>query len=102
MFSIPDPAPLWPPGTAPIPAESSAGSERPMPAPTRALRQTTPLTGAVRARCPRAMSPAAVTRAPATASQRGPMRSASQPAGGVRIMTATGSVAIASPALSSL
>ena len=83
VFSMPEPAPLWPPGTALIPAASSAGSERPMPAPTRALRQTTPLTGAVRARCPRATSPAAVTRAPVTAEPARP-DAVGEPAGGRR------------------
>ena len=41
VFSMPEPAPLTPPGTALMPAASSAGSERPMPAPTSALRQST-------------------------------------------------------------
>ena len=102
VLSMPEPAPLWPPGTALMPAARSAGSERPMPAPTRPLRQSTPESGSVRAMCPRAKRPAALRRAPITAGQRGPMRSVSQPAGGVSSITATGRIAIARPALSSL
>src|SRR5674536_364846 len=63
VLSMPAPAPLWPTGTALIPAASSAGSERPMPAPTRALRQSTPERGSVRAMCPKAKRPAALSRA---------------------------------------
>src|SRR5665648_656221 len=79
-----------------------AGIGLSLPAPTRALRQSTPERGSVRAMCPRAKRPAALSRAPLTAGRRGPMRSVSQPAGGVNTITAAGRVAIARPALSSL
>ena len=102
VLSMPEPAPLTPPGTTLMPAASSAGSESPMPAPTSPLRHRTALSGSVRSREASATRPAAATSAPVTAGIRGPTRSVSQPATGVSTSTAAGRTAIASPALSSV
>ena len=102
VLSMPEPEPRSPVGSDAMPAEVRHGKVIPRPAPTSAVRQATWTKGSVRITRARKKRPTKLTRAPMTASQRGPKRSISRPVKGENTRPAAGTKVTAAAARNSL